>query len=154
VTGSLYWTTTFYGKTPDGAFRNPWKDGMTYRPSGGYWGNGDGMLLYPACKEKSDTPVLKGPVSSIRWECLRDGIEDREYFWTLRRELERLRELRKTANWRQRRAIDRALTKAEEGLASPDRLAASLVKYTKNPQDLLRERTALASAIEACRRIR
>lgn len=154
VTGSLYWATTFYGKTPDGVFRNPWKDGMTYRPSGGYWGNGDGMLLYPACKEKSDTPTLKGPVSSIRWECLRDGIEDREYFWTLRQELERLRELRKAGNWRRRRAIDRALARAEEALASPDRLADSLVKYTKDPQDLLRERTALATAIEACRRIR
>ncbi len=154
VTGSLYWSTTHYGKTPDGEFRNPWKDGMTYRPSGGYWGNGDGMLLYPACREKSDTPVLKGPVASIRWEMLRDGIEDREYFWTLRQEVNRLKDLKATSNLATRIKIRDALHQADEALASPDRLAESLTSYTKDPQDLLREREGVARAIRACAEIR
>ncbi|HRZ92766.1 MAG TPA: DUF4091 domain-containing protein, partial [Candidatus Paceibacterota bacterium] len=32
-------------------------------------------------------PVLDGPVDSIRWEHLRDGIEDYEYLCILRRRL-------------------------------------------------------------------
>jgi hypothetical protein len=153
VQGSLYWSTTHYGSTPDGQFRNPWNDGMTYRPSGGYWGNGDGMLLYPACREQSDKPVIDGPVVSIRWELLRDGIEDREYFWTLRQEIERLQLIRRNAESGTKRKIDAAIREANRALGAPDRLAESLVEYTKDPQDLLRERTRLAEAIERCRRI-
>ncbi|MFQ6096125.1 MAG: glycoside hydrolase domain-containing protein [Armatimonadota bacterium] len=154
VTGSLYWSTTFYGKTPDGQFRNPYLDGMTYRPGGGYWGNGDGMLLYPACTERSNTPVIKGPVVSLRWETLRDGIEDREYFWTLRQEAARLQRLKPKASREKRRDIARALDQAANALGSPDRLADSLIEFDKDPQGLLRERERLARAIEACRRIR
>jgi hypothetical protein len=37
--------------------------------------NGDGYLLYPGADLK--------PLSSIRLEALRDGLEDYEYLWTL-----------------------------------------------------------------------
>ena len=154
VTGSLYWATTFYGQKPDGSFRNPWEDGMTYRPNGGYWGNGDGMLLYPACRQKSEPPVIGGPVVSMRWELLRDGIEDREYFWLLRREADRLRELRATASSRKRRAVDQALAVADGALQAPERLVTSLTKYTRNVEELLDARHDLAQAISACRAVR
>lgn len=155
VTGELYWATTFYGHMPDGkTIRNPWEDAMTYRPSGGYWGNGDGMLLYPAARAPSETPVLDGPVVSIRWEMLRDGIEDWEYMWTLKQEMARLEALRPTADLRTRREATAALREAREALDAPDRLAESLVKFTQDPRDLLRERERIARAIEACRRVK
>lgn len=155
VTGELYWSTTFYGHMPDGeTIRNPWEDAMTYRPRGGYWGNGDGMLLYPAARAPSETPVLEGPVVSIRWEMLRDGIEDWEYMWTLKREMARLEALRPTADLRTRREATAALREAREALQAPNRLAESLVTFTDDPQDLLRERERIARAIEACRRVR
>ena len=47
------------------------------------WGNGDGRFIYPpeaAADANPANPVLDGPVDSIRWEMLRDGIEDYEYF--------------------------------------------------------------------------
>jgi len=152
VTGSLYWATTFYGHLPDGTPRNPWEDAMTYRPEGGYWGNGDGMLLYPASRKPSEQPVLKGPVVSLRWEVLRDGIEDYEYIWTLRQEMARLEALR--ARGGDAAAVSAALDKAREALGAPDRLAESLTVYTKDPQRLLGERQAVAEAVEACMAVR
>jgi len=154
VTGSLYWSATYYGKLPDKTPRNPWIEAMSYSGGGGHWGNGDGMLLYPACRERSETPVLQGPVVSIRWEILRDGLEDREYFWTLRQEMARLEAMRPAAKGAQQRLIDTAIKRADKALTAPDRLAESPVVYTKDPQDLLRERARIAKAIEACRRIR
>jgi len=152
VTGSLYWATTYWwGK--DREPRNPWKDGMSVNPRGGYWGNGDGMLLYPACREPSSTPVLEGPVVSIRWELLREGLEDREYFWTLRQELRRLRSRVERLTGKQQVAARFAISRAERALGAPDRLAKGLTDYTKNPQDLFAEREKLAKAIECCRRL-
>ena len=125
---------------------------MSYTPDGGYWGNGDGMLLYPACRKPSETPVVKGPVASMRWELLRDGLEDREYFWTLKQEMARLEALRADKPALRGR-IDKALEQASAALKLPDGLAESLVVYTKDPQDLLRARESLAKTIEACRRV-
>ncbi|GIX06662.1 MAG: hypothetical protein KatS3mg115_1065 [Candidatus Poribacteria bacterium] len=91
---SNYWTspTAF----PD-RLQNPYEDPMSYqtgygRPPGyiGYWGNGDGRFLYPPEEVfTGEGPVLEGPVSSIRWEMLREGIEDYEYLWLLRSAVER-----------------------------------------------------------------
>jgi hypothetical protein len=153
VEGSLYWATTYRGAKTDRTPKNPWEDAMSYTPDGGYWGNGDGMLLYPACRKPSETPVVSGPVVSIRWELLRDGLEDREYFWTLKQEMARLEALRAEKPGLSGR-IDKALKQANAALRLPDQLAESLVIYTKDPQDLLKARERLAQAIEACRRIR
>ena len=143
VTGSLYWATTYWlGK--GGALRNPWTSTMSVSPDGGTWGNGDGMMLYPACHEPSATPVLTGPVPSMRIEMLREGLEDREYFWLLR---EAVKKLEAAAD--ARKQSEDALTLAKQALASPDRLATSLTEYTKDPADLYRERDAVADAIEA-----
>ena len=72
VDGSLYWSVTYWRQ-------NPWEQAMSIDHNGGPWGNGDGRLLYPPQPEKSETPLIEGPVSSIRFENLRDGLEDREY---------------------------------------------------------------------------
>jgi len=57
---------------------------MSVSPEGGTWGNGDGRLLYPPTKIKPSLPLVKAPVTSIRFEILRDGIEDVAYLKLLK----------------------------------------------------------------------
>jgi hypothetical protein len=85
MNGILYWATNFWNQTPD-----PWLDPVTFISgfdcSGGYVLNGEGSLIYPGDHVKSYTgqPDVNGPVSSIRFELLREGIEDYEYLWMLK----------------------------------------------------------------------
>jgi hypothetical protein len=85
MNGILYWATNFWNQTPD-----PWLDPVTYISgfacSNGYVLNGEGSLIYPGDHTKRYTgqPNVYGPVSSIRFELLRDGIEDYEYLWMLK----------------------------------------------------------------------
>jgi hypothetical protein len=71
--GFEYWSATAWGanshKTADEWPRAPW----VANAFGKY--NGDGYLLYPGDDLK--------PCSSIRFDALRDGLEDYEYLWTL-----------------------------------------------------------------------
>lgn len=84
MNGILYWAANFWNQTPD-----PWLDPVTYISgfdcSGGYVLNGEGSLIYPGDHTKRYTgqPDVTGPVSSIRFEMLREGIEDYEYLWML-----------------------------------------------------------------------
>ena len=87
VDGSLYWSITWWAQ-------NPWETAMSINPDGGFWGNGDGRLLYPPRRSKPDSPVIEPPVTSIRLEMIREGLEDREYFHLLRAELKRRNSLR------------------------------------------------------------
>jgi len=85
MNGILYWATNFWNQTP-----NPWLDPVTYisgfECSGGYVLNGEGSVIYPGdyTKQYTGQPNVDGPVSSIRFELLRDGIEDYEYLWMLK----------------------------------------------------------------------
>ena len=85
MNGILYWATNFWNQTPD-----PWLDPVTYisgfECSNGYVLNGEGSLIYPGDHTKTYTgqPNINGPVSSIRFELLRKGIEDYEYLWMLK----------------------------------------------------------------------
>jgi hypothetical protein len=82
--GILYWGLNFWPQTP-----NPWLDAVTYisgfECSSGYVLNGEGSVIYPGdyTKQYTGEPNVNGPVSSIRMELLRDGIEDYEYLWLL-----------------------------------------------------------------------
>ncbi len=92
ITGSLVWESCWW--TSDTAFpdtpQNPYEDPMGYVASGAIpkgtkqnWGNGDGRFVYPpldaAMPGRNDgKPILLPPNSSIRWEMIRDGIEDYE----------------------------------------------------------------------------
>ncbi|MBI2300729.1 MAG: DUF4091 domain-containing protein [Armatimonadetes bacterium] len=149
VTGSLYWATTYW-RGKDSKLRNPWEAGMSVSPDGGYWGNGDGMLLYPACGEPAAAPCLDGPVVTQRIEILRDGLEDREYFWSLRQLVARALRMGGRATGRGRSTrVSQALSAAYEALGSPDRLAESLTQFDHDPAHLLAERAAMAEALEA-----
>jgi hypothetical protein len=85
MNGILYWATNFWNQTPD-----PWLDPVTYISgfdcSGGWVLNGEGSLIYPGDHTKRYTgqPNVNGPVSSIRFELLREGIEDYEYLWMIK----------------------------------------------------------------------
>ncbi len=85
MNGFLYWAANFWNQTPD-----PWLDPVTFISgfdcSGGYVLNGEGSLIYPGNHTKRFTgqPDVNGPASSIRFELLREGIEDYEYIWMLK----------------------------------------------------------------------
>lgn len=85
MNGILYWALNFWTETP-----NPWRSAVTFIPgfvcSDGYILNGEGSLLYPGDYTKRYTrqPDVDGPVSSIRFELLREGIQDYEYLWMLK----------------------------------------------------------------------
>jgi hypothetical protein len=73
VQGNLYYSTTAWRS-------NPW-----INPVSPVFNNaGEGFLLYPPFKTETPTePCFEGPVTSIRWELVREGIEDYEYLWLL-----------------------------------------------------------------------
>jgi hypothetical protein len=74
VEGFLYWSLNWWGWPNNDPFQKH------LRVAGAI---GDGMLLYPG-------PT--GPLNSIRWECIRDGIEDYEYHWLLADAIRRARQ--------------------------------------------------------------
>ena len=85
MAGILYWAMNFWSQTPD-----PWLDAVTFISgflcSDGGVLNGEGSLMYPGDHTKRYTgqPDVDGPVSSMRMELLRDGIEDYEYLHMLK----------------------------------------------------------------------
>ena len=78
--GILYWGINFWEDTS-----NPWIDANTFLDgidcSEGWTLNGEGSVWYPGdfVKEYTGQPDVDGPVSSIRFELLREGIEDFVY---------------------------------------------------------------------------
>jgi hypothetical protein len=147
--GILVWRANDWSSPtlfPAGVLQNPWQDPMSYTVGYGvpygqvdFWGNGDGRFLYPPNREpgKDKTKYLTGPVNSIRWETLRDGIEDYEYFKLLERAIAA--------------AGSRAPNAAREAkalLEFPATLFKSGEDYTKDPRLLLDHRAKVAAAIE------
>jgi len=105
------------------------------------WGNGDGRFFYPPDRDpaKDATKHLEGPVPSIRWELLRDGIEDYEYFRLLREEIARL----------EASGADPSLyAEAGELLEVPAEVCTDLTNFTTTPEPIHQHRAKLAEAIE------
>ncbi len=75
--GCLYWRITYWRQ-------NPWEQAMSVNQDGGMWGNGDGRLIYPPQRDKPQQALIAPPVTSIRFENLRDGLEDAEYLYMLK----------------------------------------------------------------------
>jgi hypothetical protein len=95
--------------------------------------NGDGHLLYPGPGGH--------PVSSIRLEAIRDGIDDYEYLWQLDSLVKKLQGSPKA---------DRVLlVKAKKLLAIGDDVVKSTSEYTLDPNVLLNTRARIAQTIEA-----
>lgn len=156
VDGLLVWTTTHWTSEcafPPPARQDPYIDPMAYvhgysRPAGyvGYWGNGDGRFVYPpeACRSPEGGPVLEGPVDSIRWELLREGIEDYEYFLLLWRLMMQAR-----YEWR---LHDPAVQLAWPLLHIPPEICKSRTEFTRDPRGLYEYRHKVAKAIEGLSR--
>lgn len=154
IQGILIWETTYW--TSPTAFpnslQNPWEDPMSYvtgygTPQGTkqFWGNGDGRFLYPPrCDPNAQhPPAIEPPSPSIRWENLRDGVEDYEYFAILQRQIERLRG----------KAPAAVIAEAEKLLQVPEHISRDLTHFTTDPRPLLDHRRKIASMIERLQRI-
>jgi hypothetical protein len=132
--GDLYWSMTYYrGK----GWRpwNPWEDAQSETPEGGYWGNGDGRLLYPPTKippKEGSDPVIAPPIPSIRLALISEGIEDFEYISILKKLI----------------GSGKGSEKARNALKALDRLIRSQTEYETNPKELYLERRRIAEAIE------
>jgi len=151
VQGILIWHTTWWHNEfayPD-RLQNPWDDPMSYvwdaslKPGTRlFWGNGDGRLLYPPRRDPNTAtePIIEEPIPSIRWECLRDGAEDYEYFVLLQRLCEQ-----------RERQGDRSaqLNRARALLQVPPEVSKSMTEFTFDPRPLLQHRDRLARMISA-----
>ncbi len=149
IEGILVWQSTYWtsGAAFPDSLQNPYEDPMGYKsgystPKGtkAYWGNGDGRFLYPpeAAAAGSERPVLEGPVSSIRWEMLREGIEDVDCLHLLAAAIEA-----NTAG-----ADAEVLTAAKALLEVPAEITASMTEYTFDPAPIYERRRAVAEMIE------
>jgi len=107
-------------------------DGASCINSKDKWANGDGNLIYPG-------PAR--PLSSIRLENIRDGLEDYEYLHLLAEKVERVSKLPATT------ARQAFLDQARPLLAVPDAVVRSVVEYTLEPNDVQNWRTQLATLI-------
>ncbi|HOJ32593.1 MAG TPA: DUF4091 domain-containing protein [Candidatus Hydrogenedentes bacterium] len=104
--------------------QNPYTDQLDITPS-----NGNGFLVYPG---------KNGPIASIRWENIRDGIDDYDYL-TIFHEL--LAKLEKTS------PTD-PLIKRARAAANLNEIMPSLVGFSRDPNVLLNKREELAALIE------
>jgi hypothetical protein len=152
IAGTLVWASNYWTSEaayPDKA-QNPYEDPMSYvsgysTPKGtkNYWGNGDGRFIYPpeaaAVPGKSGpATVLEGPVSSIRWEMLREGVEDYEFLWLLRDLLSKKRGGLTPDEVRQYESL----------LEVPVSITKDMTTFTTDPGPIYARRAAIAEAIE------
>jgi len=89
--------------------------------------NGDGFLVYPG---------PQGPVNSIRWEIIRDGIDDYDYLVMFRALIKKAEQAKNTA----------LLAKIQPVYNLKD-LVPDLVTYPRDPNVLFAKREAIARAI-------
>lgn len=104
VEGFVYWSINYWEK-------NPWEETQTY-PGG----NGDGSLVYPG---------EDGPINSIRWEIIREGVQDYEYLSILKKKV--------------------GEEKAKEYLKG---IVDDFTHYTQDPEKLERRRIEIGKMIE------
>ena len=157
ISGLLIWETNYWTSSaayPDPNHpQNPYDDPMGWRT--GYstppgvkmpWGNGDGRFIYPAeaaADGRPEKPVLDGPVDSIRFEMLRDGIEDHEYLAILDR---LIRE-------HESKLSPEDVTRYKQLLDVPEDISVDLTHFTTDPAPIEQRRAAVARAIETLARL-
>jgi hypothetical protein len=152
IVGNLVWESNYWTSSaayPDKA-QNPYQDPMGYvsgystpRGTKAYWGNGDGRFIYPpeAAAEpgmSGGRPVLEPPVSSIRWEMLREGIEDYETLYLLRELIAKKRDSLSAEELKQLESL----------LEVPAAITKDMTTFTTDPTAIYVRRKAIAEAIE------
>lgn len=124
--GILYWAINWWSETA-----NPWLNANTFHSgflcSDGSVLNGEGSLWYPGdyVERYTGQPNVSGPVSSIRFELLREGIEDYEYLSMLG-----------------------ALGDKEFATEQVKNLVVDVKAFSRNVADLYSTRKAMAERIE------
>ncbi len=155
IEGILVWECNYWTSSaayPDAQHpQNPYTDPMSWTsgystPAGDRrpWGNGDGRFIYPpadAADATSEKPMLAGPVDSIRWEQLRDGIEDYEYLCILRKRLAARRNSLAPEKYQEFARL----------LEVPPAITRSLTEFAADGKPLEARRQQVALAIEALR---
>jgi hypothetical protein len=157
IDGILVWETNYWTSSaayPDREHpQNPYEDPMGW--TSGYstpagekraWGNGDGRFIYPpveAADAHPGRPILEGPVDSIRWEMLRDGIEDYEYLVMLKRLMEVKHSQLDAAQRGQYAAL----------LEVPAEITRDMTTFTKDPAAIEKYRDRVAQAIAGLSRL-
>lgn len=155
IEGILVWETTYWTSSAaypnDNQPQNPYTDPMSWTsgystPAGDRraWGNGDGRFIYPplqSVQAQAAEPILDGPVDSIRWEQLRDGIEDYEYLCILK---QRLAARKSTLS-------PEAYDKYSGLLVVPESITRSLTEFAQDGAPIEAQRRLIAGAIEALR---
>ena len=144
---SNYWTSGVAYPDPSKP-QNPYEDPMGWvsgysTPTGSKrpWGNGDGRFIYPpeaAADANPAKPVLDGPVDSIRWEMLRDGIEDYEYLTILKKLIESKKAKLSTSQRKNFTAL----------LEVPESISKSMTSFTIDPAPIEARRAEIAKAIK------
>jgi hypothetical protein len=86
-------------------------------------------------------PVIAPPVSSIRWEMLREGVEDYEYLFLLRQTLQQQRAQLSPEEFQRCEAL----------LHVPAEITEDMTTFTTDPAPLYRHRRAVAEALERLR---
>lgn len=156
VQGILIWATLYWNSPtayPSPQLQDPWQDPMSWvsgydTPAGQKksWGNGDGRFLYPPRRDPdpAQAPCLDDPINSLRWENLRDGMEDYEYFWLLQHEVARVAKTK---------GETRLVQEARELLKVPADVSQDLTHFTTDPRPLLQHRDRIARMIERMQKI-
>ena len=145
VTGILIWGADYWTSRAD-FLQNPYEDTMSYvlesRPAEKrYYGNGDGRFLYPppaALEPGAKGPIFAPPISSIRWEMLREGVEDYEYLYLLRDLVAK-----------RRASLKPEQVKVYESLLKvPATITTDMKTHTADPRPIYARRELIAQAIE------
>jgi hypothetical protein len=133
-----FWCTNREVQTPDGktaATRNaPFTEPINRGPLTNSDGksfdnfNGDGLIFYPG---------PNGPLATIRMKCIRDGLEDYEYLWLLKRAVAE-------AEAGKRPASPEWLARAKAALAVDPSLVRSLTEFSTDGGKLLAARREIA----------
>jgi len=151
IEGILIWETNYWSnsaESPTSELQNPYRDPMSYSTPTAtkkpddiqYWGNGDGRFLYPPLSVfNSNIQCLEDPVNSIRWELLREGLEDYEYLWLLRSLIKKKKGSTKKSA---------LLKQAEALLQVPEDITSTLTEFSKKPDAIFIHRMKLAKMIE------
>jgi len=132
--GFLYWMLDEWTPFRKIITTGPYTDWAMSSPTGTHVGKqvGDGDLM---CAGPD------GPVSTIRLENIRDGLEDYEYLYVLKQKVDAIR---KGPQSMQTRAF---IEEAESLLAIPDSLVRSATEFNYDPWELASFRRKLAEAI-------
>jgi len=132
--GFLYWGSTHWDLNTGGEERWPAVPWIPWNRQAGH--NGCGYLLYPG---PDGTPL-----GSIRFELIRDGIEDYEYLYVLRDLLAAQGD----------KAPEELRERAEAELAVAPEVLVDHKTFTEDPQVILAARARIARVIEELGRVR